>query len=191
MILEILLLLGGAFLILKGSDWITDASIPLANSLNTTNIAIGLVLLSFLLSLPELLVAFFSIIQGHPEIGIGASMGSVIVNLGLIVGISAILHPLRIPRHVITRDAVFMLVITIVVPLIALTNFSLSRRDGVVLLLLFIPYLINVYEQEKTMARTQRKRESDMIVKTLGFIGKTGGPEIIVHDTKVIFLAAP
>ncbi len=188
MILEIVLLLFGAYLIVKGSDWITDAAVPLARTLNTTNVAVGLVLISVLLSLPELLIALMSIAENHTDIGIGASMGSVIVNLGFIVGIAAMIKPLKIPRHVITRDAVFMLVITIVVALIAISNFSLTSKDGMVLLLLFIPYLVNVYEQEKTLAHKERKRESDMIAKTLFFIGKTGGPEIVFKDIKLIFL---
>jgi cation:H+ antiporter len=188
MIIEALLLLVGVYLIVKGSDWITDAAVPLAERLNTTNVAVGLVLVSVLLSLPELLIALMSIAKDHIEIGIGASLGSIIVNLGLIVGISAMIKPLKIPRHVITRDAVFMLVITIVVALIALKDFSLTQRDGIVFLLLFIPYLVNVYEQEKTMAQKERKRESDMITKTLFFIGKTGGPEIVFKDSRLIFL---
>jgi cation:H+ antiporter len=188
MIFEGILLLVGLFLILKGSDWITDSAVPLAKALDTTNVAVGLVLVSVLLSLPELLVALLSIAMGHVDIGIGASMGSIIVNLGLIVGISAMFRPLKIPRHVITRDAVFMLVITVVVALLALKNYSLERRDGIVLLLLFIPYLINVYEQEKTLAHRERKRESEMIAKTLFFIGKTDGAEIVIKDSKIIFM---
>ena len=188
MILEIAFLLAGLYLILKGSDWITDSAVPLAEKLNTTNIAIGLVLVSILLSLPELIVTLLTIAENHVEIGIGACMGSIVVNLGLIVGLAAMIKPLRIPRHVITRDAVFMVVITIVVALIALENFSLTRRDGLVFLLLFVPYLVNVYEQEKTLAHNEKKHESEMITKTLTFIGKTGGAEIIVKDSRVIFI---
>jgi cation:H+ antiporter len=188
MLLECLLLVAGVYLILKGADWITDAAVPVAKAMNTTNVAVGLVLVSVLLSLPELIVAFMSIAKGHTDIAIGASVGSIIVNLGLVVGLTALLKPLKIPRHVITRDAVFMLVITIVVALIALKDSSLTRRDGVVFLLLFIPYLVNVYEQEKTLAQGERKRESDMIVKTLSFIGKTNGFGITIKDSRLIFI---
>jgi len=187
MILEIILLVAGTILILKGSDWVTDAAVPLAKALNTTNVAIGLILVSVLLSLPELLIALTTIIWGHADIGVGAVLGSIIVNLGLIVGLSALLTPLRIPRHVITRDAVFMLVTTLVVVLIGFEDMNISGRDGIVFILLFIPYMINVYEQEKTMAMSERRKEADMITKTLIFVGKTGGGQITFKNTKVIF----
>lgn len=187
MILEIILLVAGIILILKGSDWVTDSAVPLAKALNTTNVAIGLILVSVLLSLPELLIALITILRDHAEIGVGAILGSIIVNLGLIVGLSALLTPLRIPRHVITRDAVFMLVTTLVVVLIGFEDMNISGRDGIIFILLFIPYLINVYEQEKTLAVSERRKESDMITKTLIFVGKTGGGQITFKDTKMIF----
>jgi len=189
MIVEIALALAGLFLILKGSEWITDAAVPLATFLDTTYIAVGLVLVSVLLSLPELMISVSAVMRGHEGIGVGVIIGSIIVNLGLIMGVSAILRPLKVPRHVITRDTVFMVVATIVVSLIAFEDSQVTARDGVVFLLLFIPYLVNIYEQEKTLAMKERKKESDMITKALLFTGKLGGAEIVIHDSRVIFVA--
>jgi len=189
MILEVLLGLVGLYLILKGSEWVTDAAVPIAGYLNTTHVAVGLVLVSLLLSLPELLVAISTALNNHLDIGVGVIIGSIIVNLGLIVGISAIIRPLKIPRHVITRDGVFMLIATIVVTLIVLGDRTATRRDGIVFLLLLIPYFVNIYEQEKTLAMKERRKESDMITKTLQFTGKIGGAELVIHDSRVIFLA--
>ncbi|VVC02571.1 Sodium/calcium exchanger MaX1 [Candidatus Bilamarchaeum dharawalense] len=188
MIIEIVLAIVGLYLILKGSEWVTDASIPLARHLNTTYVAVGLVLVSVLLSLPELLVSLSATFRGYNGIGVGVILGSIIVNIGLIIGISAIIHPLKIPRHVITRDAVFMVIATIVVSLLALGDMQVSRRDGIILLLLYIPYLINIYEQEKELAITERRKESDRIARTLQFIGKVGGAEIVVHNPIWIFI---
>ncbi len=188
MIVEIALVLVGLYLILKGSDWVTDAAVPLAAFLNTTYVAVGLVLVSVLLSLPELLVSVSSVIKGHTDIGVGVIIGSVIVNLGLIIGISALIRPLKIPRHVITRDAVFMLVATMVVTLLVLEDLQVTTRDGIVFLLLFIPYLVNVWEQEKSLAAKERRKESEMISKTLQFVGKIGGAEVIIQDSRVIFV---
>ena len=188
MILEILLALVGLYLILKGSEWITDAAVPVAKFLDTTHIAVGLVLVSVLLSPPELLVSLSAISKNHADLGIGVSIGSIIVNLGLIIGIAAMIRPLKIPKHVITRDAVFMVVATIVVSLITFEDLQVTRRDGLVFLLLFIPYLINIYEQEKTLAMKERKKESEMITKTLEFVGKIGGAEVIIKDSRIIFV---
>ncbi|HSB47028.1 MAG TPA: sodium:calcium antiporter [Candidatus Bilamarchaeum sp.] len=188
MIVEIAMGLLGLYLILKGSEWITDAAVPLATYLNTTYIAVGLVLVSVLLSLPELLVSASSLIKGQSDISIGVVIGSIIVNLGLIIGLSAILRPLKIPRHVITRDAVFMLVATIVVALIVLDDLRVTGQDGLVFMLLFIPYLINIYEQEKQLAVKEKKKESEMITRTLSFIGKIGGAEVVIKDSRLVFV---
>jgi cation:H+ antiporter len=163
--------------------------VPLAGFLNTTYVAVGLVLVSVLLSLPELLVSLSAMLKGHADVGIGVIIGSIIVNLGLVIGISAIVRPLRIPRHVITRDVVFMFVATLVVSLLVLEDMTVTAKDGVVFLLLFLPYLVNIYEQEKTLAMQERRKESEMIQKTLQFIGKVGGAEIVLHDSRLIFAA--
>jgi len=189
MIIEIALVVIGLFLILKGSELVTDAAVPLARFLDTTYVAVGLVLVSVLLSLPELFVSVSAMLKGHSGIGIGVIIGSIIVNLGLIIGISAVIRPLKIPRHVITRDSVFMLIATMVVSLIVLEDFQVTQRDGIVFLLLFIPYLVNIHEQEKALALKERKRESEMITKTLQFTGKIAGTEIVIHDSRVIFVA--
>lgn len=188
MIIETAFALAGLYLIIKGSDWITDSAIPLASYLNTTYIAVGLVLVSVLLSLPELMISIAVTLKGHQGIGVGVIIGSIIVNLGLIVGISAMIHPLKIPRHVITRDAVFMLITTIVVSLIIVEDLQVTKRDGIVFLLLFIPYLVNIYEQEKNLAIKERQKESDMITKTLTYTGKIGKTEVVIHDSRVIFV---
>lgn len=189
MIIEFAFIVAGLLLIIKGAELVTDAAVPLARRLDTTYVAIGLVLVSVLLSLPELFVSVSSLLKGHGSMGVGVIIGSIIVNLGLIMGISALMRPLNIPRHVITRDAVFMLIATIVVTLIVLEDFQVTQRDGIVFLLLFIPYLVNLHEQEKSLALKERKRESEMITRTLQFTGKIAGTDIIIHDSKVIFLA--
>ena len=189
MIIEIALAVIGLFLILKGSELVTDAAVPLARFLDTTYVAVGLVLVSVLLSLPELFVSVSAMLKGHSGVGVGVIIGSIIVNLGLIIGISAVIRPLKIPRHVITRDSVFMLIATMVVSLIVLEDFQVTQRDGVVFLLLFIPYLVNIYEQEKALALKERKKESEMITKTLQFTGKIAGTEIVIHDSRLIFIA--
>ncbi len=172
MILSIGLMLIGAYLLLKGSEWVTDSSNTVANRLGTTNIAIGLIFVSVMLSLPELLVALSALFKNHEQISVGVSLGSVIVNLGLVLGITAFLKPIRIPKHVITRDGVFMLIATLVVSLIALEDLEITAMDGMIFILLFIPYIINVYSQEKQLANKEKKKEIEAISKTLIAFGK-------------------
>jgi len=179
MIFAIVFLLLGAYLLLKGSEWITDSSNTVANKLGTTNIAIGLIFVSVMLSLPELLVALSALFKDHEQISVGVSLGSVIVNLGLVLGITVFLKTIHIPKHVVTRDGVFMLVATLVVSLIALEDLEITSRDGMIFILLFIAYIVNVYAQEKQLANKEKKKEVEALSKTLTIFGK-------MHDFAVV-----
>ncbi|MBI4053302.1 MAG: sodium:calcium antiporter [Candidatus Diapherotrites archaeon] len=189
MIFEIFLLLLGAFLLVVGSDWVSEAATFLAKRFHTTNTAVGILLVSAVLSLPELLVAILAIVKGENGIGVGVVLGSIVVNLGLVIGISAMLRPIVFPRHIISRDVVFMVVATIVVSLIVLDDFGITRRNGIVFLLLFVPYIINVVEQERALAKEQRERESEKIEKTLMFFGRLADGASSIKDPKLIFCA--
>ena len=190
MIFEIILMVVGSYALLKGAELITDSSVSIAKKFGTTNLAIGLIFVSVMLSLPELLVSVFASFKGHEQVSVGVSLGSIIVNLGLILGIAALLKPIRIPRHLITRDGIFMLVATLIFTLIALEDFVLTRRDGIVFLLLFIPYVINVYSQEQQLAKREQEKEAESISTTLVLFGKTGAPSpLIARSSLFIFLA--
>lgn len=173
---------------LKGAEWVTDSSVGVAKRLGTTRLAVGLILISVMLSLPELLVALSAFLKGHEDLSVGVSIGSVIVNLGLILGIAALLRPIKIPRHVVTRDGVFMLIATIVVALIALEDLKLTQRDGIIFLLLFIPYAVNVYEQERQLAKHEQEKEAQDISKTLLLFGKLGNPFVIKSGYTIFFV---
>ncbi len=179
MIFEGMLVVFGAYLLLKGAEWVTDSSSGIAKRLGTTNLAVGLILISVMLSLPELLVSFSAFLKGHQQVSIGVSLGSVIVNLGLILGLAGIIRPINVPKHVVTRDGIFMLVATIVVALIALEDLTITPRDGIIFLLLFVPYAVNVYAQEKQLALREREKEVESISKTLVAFGKLGNPLVI------------
>ncbi|MBI5227852.1 sodium:calcium antiporter [Candidatus Micrarchaeota archaeon] len=172
MIFALLFLLVGTYLLLKGSEWVTDSSNTVASKLGTTNIAVGLIFVSIMLSLPELLVALSALIKNHEQISVGVSLGSVIVNLGLVLGITVFLKTIRIPKHVVTRDGIFMLVATLVVSLIALEDLKITQRDGLIFILLFIAYTVNVYVQEKQLANSEKKKEAEALSKTLISFGK-------------------
>ncbi len=168
------------WLIAKGSDWITDSMVPIAKKLGTSYLAVGLLLVSMLLSLPEIMIALFAIYAGHAGIAFGVTIGSIIINIGLIVGLSALIRPLRISRTMLLRDGIFMIIApTIIVALSA--DLSLNQQDGFALLLIFIPYLITVYEQERTISPEARRETEERIVLSLKFAGRLDPYEFELH----------
>ncbi|VVB51769.1 Sodium/calcium exchanger MaX1 [uncultured archaeon] len=188
LLVNVVLFLFALYLILKGSDWITDSSVHIAHKLETSNMAVGLMVISLLLSLPELVIALSSILKGHAQLGFGANIGSVIVNLGLIVGLSAIIKPMRVPRIMVTRDMIFMVVVTIVVVAMALEDRSLSRSDGLVFILLFIPYALNVYEQEHNLTYIERRIKAEKMAQVLEMHGEYGVHHKPQSGTRIFLL---
>ena len=104
------MLLISFLLIWKGSDWITDSLVPVANRLGTSYIAVTTLLFSFILSLPEIFSSIYSYTLGHIDIGLGVIIGSVMINIGIGVGLSATIKPLTVERSVIVRDGIFMVI---------------------------------------------------------------------------------
>lgn len=158
-------------LISKGSDWLTDSLIPIAKKLKTTNISVGLILISAVVSLPEILVAGYAAISGHQDIGIGVAIGSIICNIALMTGLSALIKPLKVTRNMILRDGIFSIIVPILIFAISQDG-EITRIDGLAIFLLFIPYLINVFLQEKNIAKNefaQEKREVEVELDLIGW----------------------
>ena len=164
----------GLVMLSKGSDWLTDSIVPLARKIGTTHSAISLILVSVLVSLPEILVALIATYLQHPVIGLGVIFGSIICNIGLMTGLNAFIKPLHIDRQLIIRDGVFSVVFAVVVMAISYDG-AISRFEGLALLLLFIPYIITVWEEEKLKTPESREKELETTIIELDMIGMQFG----------------
>ena len=172
-ILATAMLVIGIVLLSKGSDWMTDSLVPVAEKLGTSYIAVASVLVSVMLSIPEIFVAIHSFFQGHPGISLGVIIGSIICNIGLMTGLSAIIKPLSVDGHVVIRDGLFAFVISIIVFIFGF-DLHYDRGEGLTLMLLFIPYAANVWFFEK--GRTMKAKEEELreIKGELSVIGLGG-----------------
>ncbi len=154
----------------KGSDWVTDSLLPLAQRLGVSGVSIGLILVSVAVSLPEILVAVSAAIQGYATISVGVALGSIICNIGLMTGFSALIRPLKVSKQTILRDGVFSVVVPILI--FAVSNGGkITRFEGLAFFLLFIPYVINVFLQERAFPRLQKEAQLKQIEIELGLLG--------------------
>jgi cation:H+ antiporter len=158
----------------KGSDWLTDSISPLARKLGTSHSAVSLILVSVLVSLPEILVAVLATYLGHPVIGLGVIFGSITCNIGLMTGLNAFIRPLHVDRQLIIRDGVFSFVFAVVVMAICYDG-TISRFEGFALFILFIPYIITVWEEEKLKSVESREKELETAMVELDMIGMQFG----------------
>lgn len=157
-------------MITKGSDWATDSLVPVARKLGTSNIAIAIILVSIMVSLPEIIISIYLTLLGHINISLGIIIGSIICNIGLMTGLSAMIKPLSVNKSLILRDGIFAVTIAITVLVLSM-NKQITQAEGAVFILMFIPYLINVWVQEKAKHEEQKKQELKDIELELSFIG--------------------
>jgi len=173
LLLTILMLAVGVIILTKGSDWMTNSLVPVAERLGTSYIAIASILVSVMLSIPEVFIALYAFLFGHEGISLGVIIGSIICNIGLMTGLSATIKPLSVDRRVVIRDGIFSFIIAIIVFLFGM-DLRYTRTEGLTLLLLFIPYAINVWFFEKWRSTENKQEEIREIKEELKVIGLTG-----------------
>lgn len=161
MLLNILFVIAGIALVSGGAHYLVEGASALARRLGVSDLIIGMTVVSFGTSAPELVVSVVAAMNGAGEVAIGNVIGSNTANIGLILGLTAIIQPLRIRHNTIWKDIPFSFIGIIVVMLMAgdhhldrsiASQGVISRSDGLVLLCFFAVYLYytyNIAQQEK------------------------------------------
>ena len=142
--IQVLLLIVGFVMLYYGAEWLVKGSANLARSLGISPIVIGLTVVAFGTSAPELVVSVISSLADKSMIAVGNVVGSNICNIALVLGASAFLVPLTADKSVIKRDIPLMLIISLYLLLITL-NSSISRLEGATLFTGVIAYTIFNY----------------------------------------------
>jgi cation:H+ antiporter len=142
--LDVLLLVGGIGVLFFGAEWLVRGAARLAASLGVSPIVVGLTVVSFGTSAPELVVCSMAAFRGNPDLAVGNVMGSNLANIGLILGLTAMIKPLDVAARVVWREVPLMLVATAALYPLAWDG-GLSRLDGGILLLGLAAYLLFVF----------------------------------------------
>ena len=148
MLLPILSLLAGFLLLMWSADAFTDNGAKIARIFNISPLVIGLLVFGFGTSAPEMLVSGLAAYDGHPEMSIGNAFGSNIFNIGLVLGVTAIILPITVEKSVLKKEWLFLFLSTLIVGFLLLDGF-LSFTDGLILLSLLLLFLINVFRESK------------------------------------------
>ena len=134
-----------------GAEWLVKGAARLAGSLGVSPIVIGLTIVSFGTSAPELVVCVVAALGGNSDLAIGNVLGSNLANIGLILGITALIRPLDVAARVVWREVPLMLLITLALYLL-MWDHDLSRRDGALLLTALAGYLVFVFQSAEEEA---------------------------------------
>ena len=169
-VLQIVFLALGFFLLVKGADWFVDGASGLARKLGIPQLVIGLTIVAMGTSLPEAAVSISAALRGNAEITIGNIVGSNILNILSILGVTALIATLKVADSTVRYEIPFMIVATFVLLWLGYTGGQATWLEGVILWVLFLLYLRYLYMMAKKGKKEEREAEQLSTAKIIGLI---------------------
>ncbi|WP_054869848.1 calcium/sodium antiporter [Caloranaerobacter sp. TR13] len=160
MFISTILFILGLILVIKGGDWFVDSSVKIAKISGLPEVFIGATLVSIATTSPEIMVSAAAAVKGYSTISVGNAIGSIICNIGLILGLTNIIMPSKIDKSLFSGKAFLMVLYMILLFILGFNGF-INRVDSIVLIVLFIIYVIyNSYsiKSRKTLISVQSNK---------------------------------
>jgi len=183
MLISILYLIVGVAFLFFGADWLVKSAVFFANRLKISSLVIGLTVVAFGTSLPELIISLTAVLADKSDIAIGNIVGSNIANVGLVLGISSLIFPITIHFNRIKRDLYIYLFVCIVF-IVFLYDGTISRVEGVTLFtgLIFYTWSCIKYRHDLDveLVKPNRSTGKALLLFILGLIGLYFGAEIFI-----------
>ncbi len=151
----LIVILVGFVALAFGGDWLTDGAVAISSNLRINPVVIGLNVVSIATSMPEMATSLMAA-EDNPGIALGNILGSNIANIGLILGVAAIISPLQINLRLIRREVPILILVTLLFAVFALGG-GFHRFEGMVLLGLTVAYLVY-------MVRGAKQQDSQAVV---------------------------
>lgn len=166
--IQLILLIVGFVMLVKGADMFVDGSSGIATKLKIPQLIIGLTIVAMGTSAPEAAVSITAALKGNADITVGNIVGSNILNILIILGLSALLTPLAVAKSTIKIEIPFMILVTLVLLIIGI-NGSILFWEGILLLLLFAIYLTYLFYMAKKDRNESEETKDISILKALIF----------------------
>lgn len=148
-VIQLVLLVVGFVLLMKGADWFVEGASKIADRLGIPQLVIGLTIVAMGTSLPEAAVSITSALKGSAELTIGNVVGSNIMNILVILGLTAVICAVPVQKSTVKYEIPFVIVVTVVLAVLGLADNTVSRLEGVILWGLFIVYLLYLLRMAK------------------------------------------
>ena len=169
MIKQIIILLVGFIFLVKGADWFVEGAANIARKLGIPQLIIGLTIVAMGTSMPEAAVSITAALQQNAGITIGNVVGSNILNIFIILGITSLITNVKIHKSTIHYEIPFMIFITIMLIIFGITDMKITFIEGIFLWILFLAYLVYLFIMAKN-GENQDEEKNVPIWKCLGFI---------------------
>ena len=149
MLVELILLVVGFAMLIKGADIFVEGAAGIAAKFGIPQLVIGLTIVAMGTSAPEAAVSITAAFKGTADITIGNVVGSNIMNVLVILGVTALIVSVAVQRSTIRYEIPFVILVSVVLLIMGAMDKTIGRMDGVILWLLFIVYLVYLFLMAK------------------------------------------
>ena len=199
MIVQVIFIILGFILLIKGADFLVDGSSKIAKKFHIPEIIIGLTIVSIGTSMPELFVSITSAIEGYPDMAVGNVIGSNLCNLLLILGLSAVIQTIEFKKETRLIETPLTLLVTIILFVLCNIGADITRGEGIFLICLFVLFIIYTiymgkkgeeFENKDILVEVQTNKNYSTMKSIfwiiLGIIGlKIGGDLVVNHSITI------
>lgn len=190
-LLQLLLLVVGFVMLIKGADWFVEGASKIADRFGIPQLVIGLTIVAMGTSLPEAAVSISAAVQGSAEITIGNVMGSNILNVLIILGLTSVVRTISVQKSTVYYEIPFVIIVTAVLAGVGLMDNRVSRLEGGLLWVFFIAYMLYLLVMAKKGAPMEDVPEAgknESLLKLIFFV--IFGAAIIVFGSDITVDAA-
>lgn len=190
-IVAILLLVVGFVMLIKGADWFVDGSAGIAARFGIPQLVIGLTIVAMGTSAPEAAVSITAAMSGNAGITIGNVVGSNILNVLIILGLTAVITTVPVQKSTVKWEMPFMHIITLVLVVLGATGGQINFLEGVVLWALFLLYLGYLFKMAKTGNAEEAQEEilplwKQLLMLAVGVVCIVYGSDLTVNNATII-----
>lgn len=169
-LLQILLVIVGFVMLVKGADWFVDGAAGIAERFGIPQLVIGLTIVAMGTSAPEAAVSISAAFKGTVDITIGNVVGSNILNILIILGLTSVIVAVAVQRSTVRYEIPFMIGVTVLLLVFGMTGGVVSRLEGAILWFFFLIYIIYLYRMTKNQKPQEEEKKQKMSIGKLLFL---------------------
>ncbi len=191
--MNFLFIIAGLVLLILGGNWLLKAAVALSLKLNIPKIVIGMTVVSFATSAPELIVSLKAALNGAPDLALGNVIGSNIANLGFVLGITLLFGAMEIQKSFYKTDWPVMMLASVLLYFFLAGDQVIVRYEGIILFSLLVLFLVYLLRFQKATLEEDLPEDEDalsllymLFYLVIGGVGLWAGSELLVKGAKAM-----
>ena len=191
--MNFLFIIVGLVLLILGGNWLLKAAVALSLKLNIPKIVIGMTVVSFATSAPELIVSLKAALNGAPDLALGNVIGSNIANLGFVLGITLLFGAMEIQKSFYKTDWPVMMLASVLLYFFLAGDQVIVRYEGIILFSLLVLFLVYLLRFQKATLKEDLPEDEDalslfymLFYLVIGGVGLWAGSELLVKGAKAM-----